>query len=87
MAYNYLVKRNGNDSFWQCKLIPNIDMNSNSYYIRLSAVIERTSLSRSTIYRLIAEGSFPSQVPIGARSVAWVNHEIEDWCIDKLSNR
>ena len=59
----------------------------NPYYIRLSAVIESTSLSRSTIYRLIAEGSFPSQVPIGARSVAWVNHEIEDWCIDKLSNR
>ncbi|CTQ51395.1 helix-turn-helix transcriptional regulator [Jannaschia donghaensis] len=32
--------------------------------IRLNTVLDRTGLSRSTIYRKIAEGTFPAQLRI-----------------------
>ena len=32
--------------------------------IRLKSILSRTGLSRSTIYRKIAEGSFPPQIGI-----------------------
>ena len=46
---------------------------------RLTEVMARTSLSRSTIYDLIRKGQFPSQVNLGPRAVGWVANEIEDW--------
>lgn len=47
--------------------------------IRLPEVIERTALSRSTIYALIKSGNFPQQIQLGLRSVGWVEQEINDW--------
>ena len=39
--------------------------------IRLRTVLARTSLSRSTIYRKIAEGTFPPQLKISANGAGW----------------
>ena len=47
--------------------------------IRLREVQHRVGLSRSSIYRFMAEGTFPKPVHLGARSVAWVEHEIDAW--------
>ena len=52
--------------------------------IRLPQVKEITGLGKSTIYRLIEEGDFPKQVSLGARSVAWVMSQVEDWCLSKV---
>ena len=52
--------------------------------IRLPQVKEITGLGKSTIYRLIEEGDFPKQVSLGARSVAWVKSQVEDWCLSKV---
>ena len=52
--------------------------------IRLPQVKEITGLGKSTIYRLIEEGDFPKQVYLGARSVAWVKSQVEDWCLGKV---
>ena len=38
--------------------------------MRLKEVIEKTGLSRSTIYNLISQGKFPKQIELGARSVS-----------------
>jgi prophage regulatory protein len=38
---------------------------------RLPVVFKITGLGRSTIYRWIAEGSFPAPVRLGRRAVAW----------------
>ncbi len=35
-----------------------------------------TGLSTSGIYRQIADGTFPAPVLLGARAVAWVDHEV-----------
>ena len=47
--------------------------------LRLNQIISRTGLSRSTIYLLISEESFPKQVKLGAHSVGWIESEIDDW--------
>ena len=50
--------------------------------IRLKTVLERTGLSRSTIYRKIAEGTFPSQVKISIHGAGWHESAINRWIAD-----
>lgn len=45
--------------------------------LRLSSVKQRTGLSRSTIYAQMACGTFPRKISLGARSVGWIESEIE----------
>jgi prophage regulatory protein len=47
--------------------------------VRLGRVQEMTSLARSTVYALIAEGAFPAQVKISPRRVGWIESEVLDW--------
>jgi prophage regulatory protein len=49
-------------------------------FIKLSTVKDYTSLSTSEIYRRIAAGTFPAQVTLGPKSVAWIESEILQWC-------
>lgn len=60
-------------------------MNIQQEFLRLNHVKEITSLSKTTIYRLIAEGSFPKQIQIGKRTVAWVRADINNWINQKLN--
>ncbi|WP_331425122.1 helix-turn-helix transcriptional regulator [Vibrio sp. M260118] len=55
--------------------------------IRLKEVIELTGLSRSCIYKYIEEGRFPRNVPLGGRSVGWVESEIHDWIQSAIASR
>lgn len=50
-----------------------------SKIIRLSEVIDRTGLSRSTIYELMKSSLFPAQRRLGLRSVGWLEAEISVW--------
>ena len=60
-------------------------MLTSAQFIRLPQVKEITSLSKSSIYRLIEDGDFPKQIALGARSVVWVRAQVEDWCAQKVS--
>ena len=39
----------------------------------------RCRIARSTIYRLMRAGEFPSPVRVGPRAVRWPASEIEEW--------
>lgn len=54
-------------------------------YMRLPKVIELVGLSQSTIYDMASNGSFPKQVKLGGRAVAWVKSEVLQWNRDKLA--
>ena len=55
-------------------------MNYEHQLLRRKQVEELTSLSRSTIYRLMEKGQFPkSHNILGGNIVVWVRKEIEDW--------
>ena len=47
--------------------------------LRLPAVKAATGLSRSTIYKRIASGTFPKPVPLGDHAVGWAASEIAAW--------
>jgi prophage regulatory protein len=47
--------------------------------LRLNAVLDLTGLSRSTLYRKVADGSFPQQVQLSTRCVGWRTSAIAEW--------
>ncbi|HET6523588.1 AlpA family transcriptional regulator [Sphingopyxis sp.] len=47
--------------------------------VRLKLVLSRTGLSKSTIYRRAADGTFPPPVKLGARSSGWYESQLEQW--------
>lgn len=46
---------------------------------RLSDVIDLYSMSRSSIYRAMAEEGFPKAIKLTSRSIGWWRHEVEAW--------
>ena len=47
--------------------------------LRLPVVLDRTGLSRSTVYLRVNEGRLPRPVSLGARAVGWIETEVEEW--------
>lgn len=47
--------------------------------LRIEAVLERTGLSRSRLYRKIANRTFPRQLKIAARCAGWKESAVNDW--------
>lgn len=48
-------------------------------FLRLPEAKEITGLSKSSLYALIQENSFPAPVRLGAHTVAWVRSEVRQW--------
>ncbi len=48
-------------------------------FLRLPEVKRLSGLSRSTIYRLEAGGTFPTRVKLSERATAWRTDEILAW--------
>lgn len=55
--------------------------------IRLDEVKRRTGFKKSSIYNRVAEGTFPRPVNLGARAVAWVEDEVQEWIDSRISER
>lgn len=51
-------------------------------FLRLNTVLDRTGLSRATLYRKIAAGTFPHQVKIADRCCGWRESEVASWLRD-----
>ena len=54
--------------------------------LHLKEVLNRTSLSRSTIYRLMGLGTFPQSVALGTRAT-WIESELESWLQERIAER
>ena len=55
--------------------------------IRISKVEAATGYKKSTLYRLIQRGEFPSPISlsIGGRASAWVEDEINAWVQERIA--
>jgi len=47
--------------------------------IRINELIPKTSLSRTTIWRLEKQGQFPKRFKLSARTSCWCLSEIDEW--------
>jgi len=54
-------------------------MENNEKILRLHQVIEIVGLRRSSIYNMIHQGAFPTQIKLSTRSSGWLKSEIEKW--------
>lgn len=52
--------------------------------LRLAQVKDVTGLGKTKIYELQEEGAFPMRVKITARSVAWIEDEVQAWLAARI---
>lgn len=53
-------------------------------FLRLPDVKAMTGLSKTSLYGLIRDKSFPAPVRLGPRAVAWVRSEVRQWAADRV---
>ena len=56
-------------------------------FVRLVEVLHLTGVSRSTLYRLVGQGDFPTSVTISTNAVAWLESEVLDWIARRVQKR
>ena len=49
-----------------------------------AVVMDRTSLSRTTLWRLVRAGQFPKPAQVSPGRVAWAEGAIQGWITSKL---
>ena len=54
-------------------------------FLRRPVVEDRTGLSRSAIYALMARGEFPAAIPLTARAVGWEESAIDAWIAARIA--
>jgi prophage regulatory protein len=47
--------------------------------VRIKTVLNRTGLSRSTLYLKIQDGTFPRQIPISINGAGWSETALNCW--------
>jgi prophage regulatory protein len=47
--------------------------------LRRPALLAKTGLSYPTLWRYEREGKFPQRIQLGANSVGWYEHEVDEW--------
>ncbi|WP_407059883.1 helix-turn-helix transcriptional regulator [Escherichia coli] len=51
----------------------------------ISEVLKRTGYSKAWVYALMSRGQFPQSVKIGARAIAFIESEIDDWIDQRIA--
>ena len=52
--------------------------------LRLKTVLERTGLTRSTMYRKMQNGTFPKNIQISTRCTGWRESAVREWIHNPL---
>ncbi|WP_423380281.1 helix-turn-helix transcriptional regulator [Burkholderia sp. LMG 32019] len=56
--------------------------------LRMRQLIERTRLSRATLYVLMAsDPTFPRKIKLTARTVGWLESEVDAWIASRAESR
>ncbi len=54
-------------------------MNNPDHISRCKDAMALTGLSRSTLYSMMSEGTFPASVKLGKRAIGWRSSVIQAW--------
>lgn len=54
-------------------------------FLRLNAVLDRTGLSRATLYRKIQAATFPPQYKLAERCCGWRESHVNIWLRNPMS--
>ena len=70
--------------FHKGQIMPEVKMSDESFdrILRIKSVLDRTGLTRSTLYRKMQHGTFPRQVSISQRCAGWRESAVNAWLQD-----
>jgi prophage regulatory protein len=54
---------------------------------KITEVIKRVGIKRSSLYALINEGKFPAPIKLGARSSGWISSEVDEFIESRIAAR
>jgi prophage regulatory protein len=54
-------------------------------FLRLAKVQRRIPYSRSSIYLKVSRGEFPPPIDLGARAVAWLESDVDEWIESRIA--
>lgn len=73
-------------SFEAPPIVPPVD--KALHILRMKQLIERTRLSRATLYVLMAgDPTFPRKIKLTARTVGWLESEVDAWITSRANSR
>ena len=55
-------------------------------FLSIADVVAETSLSRATIYRMVAAGAFPARIRVSANRVAWTEAAVQAWKHQRIAS-
>ena len=55
--------------------------------LKLTEVCKQTGFSKSSVYRLMKNGDFPTPIKVGDRSNRWLDEEIKGYISEKIAQR
>ena len=58
-------------------------MAKNKKFIRISSVMEKTGLARSTVWAWVKENRIPAPIKLSAQVTVWIESELDQWIDDK----
>ena len=47
--------------------------------LRMTDVLKRTGMSRTSLYRKLRVGAFPTPLELSSNAIGWHAHEVDDW--------
>ena len=50
-----------------------------SDFLRISDVVKKTGLGKSTVWLWVKENKFPKPIKLSPRVTVWDEHKIEEW--------
>lgn len=56
-------------------------------FLRKEDVIARTGIPGSSLYEMMAKGSFPKPVRVSPRRVGWIESEVDEWQKQRVAER
>ena len=47
--------------------------------LRIEKVVDKTGVAKSSLYLMMSKKLFPQAIKLGARSVGWLESEVDEW--------
>ena len=54
---------------------------ANLRLLRIGDVCDKVGLGKTTMYAMVAKGTFPAPRQIGQQAVAWIEGEVDAWIL------
>lgn len=61
------------------EVVPSHTQRTEKRLMRMPEVCHRIGTSRSTLYKMLGQGGFPTPKRLGGRTVAWLESDVDAW--------